>query len=88
MVKSDTLYLFLAAIPIRNARFGEGDGIIWLDDVSCAGDEMSLQSCPNLQVGAHNCDHDEDAGVVCSQGSLVILKFTVTSVYVKRITST
>ena len=43
--------------------------MIWLDDVLCAGDEESLQSCPNLEVGVHNCGHDEDAGVVCSQGS-------------------
>ncbi|CAI8026301.1 Deleted in malignant brain tumors 1 protein [Geodia barretti] len=61
-----------SAIPIRNAGFGEGGGVIWLDDVSCAGDEESLQSCPNLEVGVHNCGHDEDAGVVCGQEQITV----------------
>ena len=59
---------YIAPVPVRNAEFGEGDGVIWLNIVSCDGDEESLQSCPNLQVGAHNCDHSEDAGVICTQG--------------------
>ncbi|KAM9707555.1 LOW QUALITY PROTEIN: HHIP-like protein 1 [Menidia menidia] len=50
----------------RNAEFGEGKGMpILLDDVQCRGGEASLLECAHAGVGAHNCAHYEDAGVVC-----------------------
>lgn len=47
-----------------NAYFGQGEGVIWLDDVRCVGDEPSLLHCQHSAES--NCGHDEDAGVVCS----------------------
>ena len=58
---------------VRNAAFGEGTGQIWLDDVQCVGNEPSISHCNHLELGAHNCRHYKDAGVVCRPtGNLVI----------------
>ena len=47
------------------AHFGEGSGPIHYDDVACNGTEARLADCSHLGIGIHNCDHIEDAGVVC-----------------------
>ncbi|NXN56493.1 DMBT1 protein, partial [Rynchops niger] len=50
----------------RAAFFGEGTGPIWLDDVRCQGNESSLLGCPASPWGLTNCQHREDAAVVCA----------------------
>ncbi|NXR72082.1 DMBT1 protein, partial [Pycnonotus jocosus] len=43
-----------------------GSGPIWLDDVTCTGEEPELFRCAHRTWGEHNCHHGEDAGVVCA----------------------
>ncbi|XP_074147422.1 HHIP-like protein 1 [Sminthopsis crassicaudata] len=51
----------------KRAEFGEGRSLpILLDDVRCTGQERNLLECSHAGVGKHNCDHKEDAGVICS----------------------
>ena len=54
------------ATVYTDAHFGTGSGVIYLDDVTCTGLEMSLLSCTSSPFGIHNCQHSEDAGVGCA----------------------
>ena len=55
------------AIDVDSRIFGPGVGPIFLDEVSCTGNETNLSDCLHNGVGVHDCDHGKDAGVICSQ---------------------
>ena len=52
------------AAPSR-AAFGEGRGLIWLNNVRCTGNENSLLDCTHNVLGYNYCGHYYDAAVVC-----------------------
>ena len=49
-----------------SAYFGEGSGLILLDNVNCGGSEFSIFDCRHRKFAEHDCKHHEDAGVVCT----------------------
>ena len=49
----------------NNAFYGEGVGIILLDDVECIGNESHLFNCKHHTIEESDCGHEEDAGVTC-----------------------
>ena len=53
-----------------SAYFSPGLGPIWLDSVTCTGNESTLASCGHFGVNiTRSCSHSEDAGVRCYNGT-------------------
>ena len=57
-------FKFVDSTAYSNARFGQGSGLIHLDNVACTGTEDSLLSC-TYDADTSDCFHSEDAGVSC-----------------------
>ncbi|KAH0623682.1 hypothetical protein JD844_006723 [Phrynosoma platyrhinos] len=55
-----------AIAAVGKAQFGQGTGPVFLDDITCTGNELNLEQCSHRGWGVHNCIHREDAGVICS----------------------
>uniref|UniRef100_A0A3Q3ADF9 Neurotrypsin n=1 Tax=Kryptolebias marmoratus TaxID=37003 RepID=A0A3Q3ADF9_KRYMA len=49
---------------VADGAFGEGVGLILLDDVHCEGSETSLLDCRHGIWGRTDCSHSEDVGVL------------------------
>ncbi|NXK15071.1 DMBT1 protein, partial [Herpetotheres cachinnans] len=47
-----------------------GRGDIHLDDVQCRGTESYLWDCQHAGWNRHDCEHNEDVSIICSDMSL------------------
>ena len=61
------LGFYLGALSFGN-NYGAGSGKIWLDNISCRGNEFQLWHCSSSDWGNNNCSHREDVGVTCADG--------------------
>lgn len=53
--------------------FGPGKGRIWLDNISCHGNESFLHQCSHGGWSTHNCSHNEDIGIICASELKIFL---------------
>ena len=67
------ILVFVEAVPVTNASFGRGSGPVHMTSVSCRGDEKMLSDCEYTKgIGAINCHHARDAGVICTGMKLLL----------------
>lgn len=67
------------AVVVSSAKYGAGQGTILLDNLNCTGTESSLAQCSHSGYYNHNCQHNEDVGVVCTTCKYVVtLEFVFT----------
>lgn len=50
----------------KRSHFGAGKGPVWFNELHCTGNENSVFMCQRAHRISANCNHEEDAGVVCS----------------------
>ncbi|XP_072168896.1 scavenger receptor cysteine-rich domain-containing protein DMBT1-like [Diadema setosum] len=56
-----------AEMALSGAHFGPGSGNILLDEINCYGTEATLLSCLHAGLYQHDCQHSQDASVVCER---------------------
>ena len=58
--------------------YGRGSGEIWLHELQCVGNEMTLLDCGHSGWGVHDCNHFEDVSVSCDNSTCVYMHHAVT----------
>ena len=66
------LNLGQALLTVPNSFYGRSYGRIWLNNVNCAGYEATIGNCTHSGWGNANCNHGEEAGVLCSTIGIVL----------------
>jgi len=57
---------YRGGVAVTDLSYGEGRGLVWLENVRCIGSELRLENCDSDPWGVHDCEHSQDAGVRCT----------------------
>ena len=69
---------FLSGTTTLQSHFGSGTGPVWLNQLSCMGNESKLSQCIHSGAGIiGNCSHAQDVGVQCSPHGTYVHSFCV-----------
>lgn len=58
------LTIIPGAVPLYNALFGQGAGPIYINSISCTGNENTINNC-TIGTSYYYCSHYDDAGLRC-----------------------
>lgn len=50
-------------------KYGAGEDPIWLDDVTCNGNESGIDQCAHSPWGQHDCVHRRDVSISCGESN-------------------
>ena len=74
------MFYYVTALPVNTSYFEAGDGPILLDNAACNKSHLNLSQCVHpLDIGIHNCEEDNIAGVICLNVSSTVAEVTNTS---------
>ncbi|XP_025103069.1 deleted in malignant brain tumors 1 protein-like [Pomacea canaliculata] len=65
------------AVAVGSAKYGAGSGDILFDELQCVGNETSLEQCQQSGLYRDNCEHWQDAGVMCNFSQETTQQFRV-----------
>ena len=65
-----------AVLALRSATYGQGTGVIWMDDVNCTGSESAISECKHKGWRVTDCLHSQDASVICTPKGEVSLQIS------------
>ena len=63
----------------------QGSGQIWLDSVSCSGEESELAECHHENWGVNDCGHYEDVGIICCKSSAIMCHLLQTVCFLTKL---
>ena len=64
------------ALPTNDSCFGDGEGPILLENVRCNQQHSNLSQCVDFRFIGTHCDCKHIAGVICTDGDIVITTST------------
>ena len=66
------------ALPTNDSRFGDGEGPMLLENVSCNQQHSNLSQCVDFRFTGTSRDYKHTAGVICSDENISITMSTST----------
>ena len=61
-----SLDVYIDGSRVLSTVYGQGTGLIVLDQVQCIGSESRLFDCQASPFGMSTCDHSMDIGISCA----------------------
>ena len=58
--------IIIGSVALTGAFFGRGDGPIFIESLTCEGNERSILGCNEINMRRGMCTHDRDVSVRCT----------------------